>query len=65
MATLSAIQHNPVIKAFYQRLIAKGKPKKVAVCAAARKLLRIAWAVASKKQAFAPDYAQRQVGRAA
>jgi transposase len=65
MATLSAIQHNPVIKAFYQRLIAKGKPKKVAVCAAARKLLRIAWAVASKKQAFDPDYALRQVARAA
>ena len=65
MATLSAIQHNPVIKAFYQRLIAKGKPKKVAVCAAARKLLRIAWAVASKKQAFDPDYALRQVACAA
>jgi len=65
MATLSAIQHNPVIKAFYQHLIAKGKAKKVAVCAAARKLLRIAWAVASKKQAFDPDYAQRHVARAA
>jgi len=65
MATLSAIQHNPVIKAFYQRLIAKGKAKKVAVCAAARKLLRIAWAVASKKLAFDPGYAQRHVGRVA
>jgi hypothetical protein len=29
MATLSAIQHNPLIKAFYQRLIAKGKAKKL------------------------------------
>jgi transposase len=64
MATLSAIQHNPVIKAFYQRLIAKGKAKKVAVCAAARKLLRIAWAVASKKQSFDPDYTQQKVARA-
>jgi hypothetical protein len=35
------------------------------ICAAARTLLRIAWAVASKKQAFEPDYAQRQVARAA
>ena len=43
MATLSAIQHNPLIRAFYQRLIGKGKAKKVAICAAARKLLRIAW----------------------
>jgi transposase len=56
MATLSALQHNPVIKAFYERLIAKGKAKKVAVCACARKLLRIAWAVATKKQAFSLDY---------
>ena len=42
MTSLSAIQHNPVIKAFYSRLRAAGKPRKVAVCAAARKLLRIA-----------------------
>jgi transposase len=37
MATLSAVQHNPVIKAFYSRLCAAGKPRKVALCAAARK----------------------------
>ena len=65
MATLSAIQHNPLIKAFYQRLIAKGKPKKVALCAAARKLLRIAWAVATRKQSFDPAYAEHRVARAA
>jgi transposase len=59
MATLSALQHNPVIKAFYARLVAKGKPKKVAICACARKLLRIAWAVGTKKQSFDPTYAQR------
>ncbi len=65
MATLSAIQHNPLIKAFYQRLIAKGKAKKVAICAAARKLLRIAWAVATKKQSFDPAYLERRAARAA
>jgi hypothetical protein len=43
-----------VIKAFYTRLRAAGKPRKVAVCAAARKLLRIAWAVATKEQDFDP-----------
>jgi transposase len=59
MASLSAIQHNPVIKAFYSRLRAAGKPRKVALCAAARKLLRIAWAVATKKQDFDPAYASR------
>jgi transposase len=48
-----------VIKAFYTRLCAAGKPRKVAVCAAARKLLRIAWAVANKDQDFDPAYAMR------
>lgn len=41
MATLSAINHNPVIKSFYQRLLAKGKIKKVALTACMRKLLVI------------------------
>lgn len=39
MAALSAIQHNPVIKAFYQKLVAKGKNKKVAVVACMRKMI--------------------------
>jgi transposase len=56
MASLSAIQHNPVIKTFYSRLRAAGKPRKVALCAAARKLLRIAWAVATKDKDFDPTY---------
>jgi transposase len=62
MATLSAAQHNPIIRAFYERLCAAGKLKKVARCAAARKLLRIAWAVAVKGQVFDPAYRQRAVG---
>jgi transposase len=41
MAALVATQHNPVIKAFYQRLVAAGKPKKVALVACIRKLLTI------------------------
>ena len=41
MATLVATQHNPRIKAFYQRLLARGKSKKVALVAAMRKLLTI------------------------
>jgi transposase len=55
MASLSAAQHNPIIRAFYTRLRAAGKLKKVARCAAARKLLRIAWAVAVKGQVFDPS----------
>jgi transposase len=41
MATLTAIRHNPVIKAFYERLVGAGKPKKVAIVACMRKLLTI------------------------
>jgi transposase len=37
----AATQHNPVIKEFYQRLLAKGKLKKVAIIACMRKLIVI------------------------
>jgi transposase len=52
LATWNAARFNPVIKAFYERLRAAGKPAKVARCAAARKLLEIAFAVVRKQQAF-------------
>lgn len=41
MATLSATQCNPVIKAFYQKLVALGKHKKVALTACMRKFITI------------------------
>jgi transposase len=41
MATLTATRCNPVIEAFYQRLLARGKSQKVAMTAAMRKLLTI------------------------
>ena len=41
MATLAAIRFNPVLKSFYQRLLAKNKLKKVAIVACMRKLLTI------------------------
>jgi len=56
LATLSAARYNPLIKPFYERLRAAGKPEKVARCAAALKLLHLAWAVATKDQDFDPDY---------
>jgi transposase len=52
MATLSAARYNPSIKAFYQRLRAAGKPMKVARCAAARKLLTLAWALVKKNEPY-------------
>ncbi len=54
LATLSAVRYNPMLRAFYQRLRAAGKPVKVARCAAARKLLHLAWALVTKRQPFDP-----------
>lgn len=59
LASLSAARHNPVIRAQYERLRAAGKPPKVARCAAARKLLHLAYAVVSKRVAFDRHYGQR------
>jgi transposase len=56
LATLSAVRYNPPIRAFYERLRAAGKSDKVARCAAARKLLVIAWAIAKKGTKFDPAY---------
>ena len=39
MATLAAIRHNAVVRAWYERLLAARKPKKVAITACMRKLL--------------------------
>jgi transposase len=41
LAALSAIRCNPPLRAFYQRLLARGKSKMVALIAVARKLLTI------------------------
>jgi transposase len=41
MATLTATRCNPLIRVFYQRLCDAGKPRKVAITAAMRKLLII------------------------
>jgi transposase len=41
MATVAAIKYNPVIRAFFHRLVAAGHPGTVPVIAAMRKLLTI------------------------
>ena len=52
MAVLSGIRHNPIIKAFYNRLVEKGKPKKVALTACMRKLLTILNTLLRKQEAW-------------
>jgi transposase len=54
MGALSAVHgHNP-LHTFYERLVGRGKPKKVAVVAAARKLLTWAWVLFSRQTTWDP-----------
>jgi transposase len=54
MATLVAIRHNPVIRPFYRRLRAAGKPAKVALVACMRKLLTMLNAMLRDRRSWAP-----------
>lgn len=58
MGTLVASRHNPVIRAFYQRLLAAGKPKKVALTACMRKLLIILNAMLKHQTPWCPVVTQ-------
>lgn len=55
MSALVAVQHNPVIQDFYQRLLKAGKVKKVALIACAHKLLGFLHAIVKNQTPwFAP-----------
>ena len=55
MAATTAIRANPVIKAFYEQLIARGKPHKVAVVACMRKMLTILNAMVRSNTPWTPS----------
>jgi transposase len=52
MATLTAVHFNPVLKEFYQRLLARNKSKKVAIVACMRKFITILNAMVRDNQPF-------------
>jgi transposase len=54
MAALAAARHNPVLKAFRQRLIAAGKKPKVAIVALMRKMITILNAILRDRLPWAP-----------
>jgi transposase len=54
MATLSAVRCNPIIRAFFERLSAAGKPRKVALIACMRKLLVILNAMMQRRVGWRP-----------
>ncbi len=51
----AATRHNPVLKAFYQRLVGKGKEKKVALVACMRKLIVILNIMVARRQKWNPN----------
>lgn len=63
MPALSALQWNPCVQALGERL--KGRPRMVAVTAAMRKLLVIAFGVLKSGKPFDPNYAASQLSAAA
>ncbi len=56
MAALVGIKHNPVLRVFYERLRAAGKPFKVAVTACMRKLLTILNAMLHQNRPWDPQH---------
>ena len=57
MGALVAIRHNPPLQAFYQRLVANGKPKKLAIMACMRKLLIVANQIVKDRRPWQASYA--------
>lgn len=60
MAALVGTRRNPLLKAFYQRLLAGGKPKKVALVACMRKLLTMLNAMLRDQRPWSPSLATAQ-----
>lgn len=56
MAALVAIRHNAKMSEFYLRLVNKGKPKKLALIAVARKLLVIACAILNSQKPYEENH---------
>ena len=57
LAAMSGVRTNPVLHAFYARLVARGKPKKAALIACAHKLLTILNAMACDQRPWTPEIA--------
>ncbi len=58
--TIVAMQHNPIIKAHYEKKLAEGKKKMVAIGHCMNKLIHIIWAVLTYHENFDPNGGVRQ-----
>jgi transposase len=60
LPTLTAIRSNPLLKAFFNRLVAAGKPRMQAVGACMRKLIMICYGVLKNRTPFDPAWASKK-----
>lgn len=56
MCSLSAKKHNKACKAIYDRIVAKGKSKKIALIAVCNKLLKQAFSIAKSGLKYDENY---------
>lgn len=61
MPTLSSVVHNDRISLFYHHLVQKGKPKKLAVLAAMRKLVMIAFSIYNGTEVYKPLKQEKEI----
>jgi len=64
MAAMVAARRNPVIKSFYARLVAAGKPKKLALVACMRTLLTVLNVMVRTTTPWNPEFATMSVATA-
>jgi len=57
MPAVSAITHDPAMRDFYQQMVAKGKPRKVAITAVMRKLVHVCYGVIKHQTPYKENYA--------
>lgn len=56
MPSMAARKHNPIVKAFAERLLAKGKAKRAVISAVTHKLVHLIYGVIINNQKFDPNY---------
>jgi len=60
LPTQTAIRFNPLLRGFFERLVAAGKPKMRAVGACVRKLVMLCYGVLKNRAPFDPDWASKK-----
>jgi transposase len=60
LPTQTAVRFNPLLKGFFDRLVAAGKPKMRAVGACLRKLVMLCYGVLKNRQPFDPNWASKK-----